>query len=435
MPVRCALAYPNGKAYLFANTHYSRHNFRSGLSEDANLDIAANWPGLPSNAPDAAVLWGAGKIYFFYGDEYLRFDVPSGKVDPEYLPPNPRPKIVPNWGGLPINLDAIMNWGNGKLYAFKGPSYFRYDITMERVDAGYPRPIAGNWPGIWSDGIDDVLYQGGRFAYFFKEERYVRYDVYADTADSDKPLSALTLDPVPSGMVTAARDLTLAQANEAMGYLIDHGKLALSATQTPYSGPWTAITSPSPSTHVVIRPPIIDGITYQDDAGPAPVIDNVDQRMVVALYRFARWVNASEPTIDMIKHLGIGHGIGPANDCHNQGRALDFSGLVGTSLGTPFNKRILTNWGNLPSTGSALRLNPATDPLAHQLFLTAFRFGTFECECNGIGAANKWPVKNVGDPGGFVIHPDYVDVDVPPLRPSHQNHIHMQLGPTRAPTA
>ena len=30
-------------------------------------------------------------------------------------------------------------------------------------------------------------------------------------------------------------------------------------------------------------------------------------------------------------------------------------------------------------------------------------FGTFECESNGIGAGHKWPAKNIGDVGGFVI--------------------------------
>jgi hypothetical protein len=217
--------------------------------------------------------------------------------------------------------------------------------------------------------------------------------------------------------------------------LIDNGKLALSATQTPYNGPWTAITSPTAAAHVVIKPAVIDGIAYQNDAGPAPLIDNVDQRMVVALYRLTRWLNASEPNIETITHKGIGHGSGPPDDCHNQGRALDFSGLVGSSLGAAFRKTVLGNWGSLPPNGSALRLDPATDPLAFQLFLTAFRFGTFECECNGIGSGNKWPAKNIGDPGGFVIHPDYVDVPPDVLRPAHRDHIHMQLGPTRAPTA
>lgn len=433
MPVTTALALPNGKAYLFQGTTYSRYDFRSGQVEAAGVATADNWTNLPSDAADAAMLWGFGKAYFFYGNEYLRYDIPSDRVDPDYLPPNARPQIAPNWVGLPAPLDAVVNWANGKLYAFSGPNYYRYDITLQRVDPDYPRPIAGNWPGVWSAGIDDVLYQGGQYAYFFRGDSYVRYDVYNDASDPEQPLSGLTLDPVPSGMLAAARDLTLDQAREVMGYLIDHGKLALSPAQTPYKGPWTAVTSPASTTHVVIQPPSLGGVTYENVAGAATLIDNVDQRMVVALYRLGQWLNASEPTVEKILHLGIGHGNGPPNDCHNQGRALDFAGVVGTSQGTPFKKLILDDWGNRPPSATPLRLDPVADPLAYQQFLTAFRFGTFECECNGIGAGNKWPPKNVGDPGGFVIYPDYVDVpgSGQTLRPDHQNHIHMQIGPTR----
>ena len=44
---------------------------------------------------------------------------------------------------------------------------------------------------------------------------------------------------LPSGMITAARDPSFSQAREITGYLIDNGKLALSAKATPYVGPWT----------------------------------------------------------------------------------------------------------------------------------------------------------------------------------------------------
>jgi hypothetical protein len=430
MPVTSALALPNGKAYLFQGTSYSRYDFRSGAAEATGIPISGNWPNLPANASDAGVYWGLGKAYFFYGSEYLRYDVPGDTVDPDYLPPNPRPDIVANWGGLPAPLDALVNWGNGKLYGFAGPRYYRYDITLERVDPGYPLPIAGNWPGVWDAGIDDVLYQGGRYAYFFRDEQYIRYDVYSDSSDPPLPLAGLTLDPVPSGMITAARDLNFNQAREVMGYLIDNGKLALNSKTTPYAGPWTGIRSPAAGTRVVIAPPALDGVIYENVAGAAPLIDNVDQRMLVNLYRLARWLNASEPTIEKILHLGIGHGNGPPNDCHNQGRALDFAGVSGSSGGTAFRKTILADWGNRPANGGPLRLDPASDAVAYQQFLTAFRFGTFECECNGIGAANKWPAKDIGDSGGFVIHPDYVDVPPQVLRPAHQNHIHMQIGLT-----
>jgi hypothetical protein len=236
-------------------------------------------------------------------------------------------------------------------------------------------------------------------------------------------------------MWTPARDLSLNDANTVMGYLIQGGQLTLSPTQTPYTGDWqTGITSPTPATHVVIKPASIGGVNFINLAGAAPLIDNVDQRMVVALYRLTRWLNASEPDVTIPRHKGIGHGNGPPNDCHNQGRALDFAGVDGTSGGTPFARLVQADWGSKPVVpGVALRLNPATDPLAYTLFLTAVCFGKIECECNGIGAGNKWPPKDIGDVGGFLIHPDYVDVPPPgqQLRAQHQDHVHMQVGPTR----
>ena len=44
--------------------------------------------------------------------------------------------------------DAAVVWPNGKAYFFQGLFYSRYDIKADRVDAGYPRPILNNWPGI-----------------------------------------------------------------------------------------------------------------------------------------------------------------------------------------------------------------------------------------------------------------------------------------------
>ncbi len=82
-----------------------------------------------------------------------------------------------------------MNWGDGKIFFFKGSQYLRYDIAKKRVDAGYPKPIDNrNWPGlIWTSGIDDVINWGNGKAYFFKAYEYIRYDIVEDRADPGYP--------------------------------------------------------------------------------------------------------------------------------------------------------------------------------------------------------------------------------------------------------
>ena len=84
-----------------------------------------------------------------------------------------------------------MLWPNGKLYFFRGPQYMRYDFADNLVDAGYPLSIAGLWHGLepCSDGIDAVFVTpNGQKAYFFRGDYYIRYDVALDRADPGYPL-------------------------------------------------------------------------------------------------------------------------------------------------------------------------------------------------------------------------------------------------------
>lgn len=212
-----------------------------------------------------------------------------------------------------------------------------------------------------------------------------------------------------------------------MEYLIVHGFLTLNTTQLP-----------APGVRVVIKPAEIDGVKFENDAGPAPLIDNVDQAMVVALFRLTRWLNASESEVTTLRHKGIGHG-NPShpNDCHNLGRALDFSGVDGSSEGVLFDRKVLRDWGSKPVVeGVAMRLDPVADRLAHDIFRTTLSFANLECESNGVGSANHWPPKTIGEAGGFAIHPDYIDApgSSQNLRAQHQNHVHMQIGPTNLAT-
>jgi phosphodiesterase/alkaline phosphatase D-like protein len=149
------VVWPNGKAYFFSGNGYVAY-----LVDPTNEGAIAgypkytdlNWPGWPahwSEGIDAGLVWNASYAYFFRGAEYIRYNIPEDRVDPGY----PKP-IAGNWPGLaeafPQGVDSAIDWGNGYVYFFQGNSYVRYrkDPGQEGVEAGYPRAIAGNWPGL-----------------------------------------------------------------------------------------------------------------------------------------------------------------------------------------------------------------------------------------------------------------------------------------------
>ena len=91
--------------------------------------------------------------YFIAGGSYVRWTIGGGAVDAGY----PKP-IANNWPGFPAafaaGVDAAIVWNNGKAYFFRGSQYIRYDMKADKVDAGYPKPIAGAWPGLFTSAID-----------------------------------------------------------------------------------------------------------------------------------------------------------------------------------------------------------------------------------------------------------------------------------------
>lgn len=189
-PVHPASVWPNGKIYLFKGSQYVRYDpTTSSVDPGYPLPIGQYWEGFPANfaaGVNAALLWTTGKAYFFKGSQYLRFDLPKDKVDPNY----PRP-IAGNWPGLwGSGIDAGVVWPNGKAYFFKGSEYVRYDIATDRADIGYPRQIRGNWPGFpasFENRIDAAVVLNNGKAYFFRDNEYIRFDISEDTTDPGYP--------------------------------------------------------------------------------------------------------------------------------------------------------------------------------------------------------------------------------------------------------
>jgi hypothetical protein len=192
-PVGPTGIWPFSKAFFFKGSQYDRYDVKTD-KVDAGYPkpIAGNWPGFPAAFAagiDAYVLWTNGKAYFFKGNQYIRFDIGEDKVDAGY----PKP-IAGNWPGFSgsflTGINAGVVWNNGKAYFFKGTQYIRYDLKTDKVDLGYPKPIANNWPGFpaaFAAGIDAAVVWNNGKAYFFKGANYIRYDIKTDKVDAGYP--------------------------------------------------------------------------------------------------------------------------------------------------------------------------------------------------------------------------------------------------------
>jgi hypothetical protein len=192
---------PGSKAFFFKDNQYIRYDWdRDRTDPGYPRYIRDDWQGWPPGfTPIDAALLGEGpfknKAYFFRGDQYIRFDLIQGRIEPGY----PKP-IAGHWGGFPYDFTqgidtAVSGSGpfKGKIYFFKGDRYIKYDWERDKIDPGYPKPIAGHWNGWPSDftnGITAALSGGGQFkgkAYFFKGDRYIRYDWKNDKTDPGYP--------------------------------------------------------------------------------------------------------------------------------------------------------------------------------------------------------------------------------------------------------
>src|ERR1700712_129142 len=260
-----AVALPDDRCILFSDTLYWTLDLVSGSLADGPLAIADDFAGVWPSGKVVPVYWGCGQVFFFSNGQFTRYDLAARKV--QYDAPLP---VAGAWPGMwPEGPDAAFNGLNGKVYFFRGGEYLRYDITLDRTDPGYPRNIADMWSGVWADGVDAALCPDGMQVLFFRGTDYLVYDLAADAvAAGPLPISGISLDPRPAGMVRPARELSLVQANGIVGYLMDKGQMSLKSGTTP----------PAPPDHLVISPAALAGVRFAGvGATSADFMDNVDQ--------------------------------------------------------------------------------------------------------------------------------------------------------------
>jgi hypothetical protein len=188
----------------------------------------------------------------------------------------------------------------------------------------------------------------------------------------------------------------------------------------------------------------------QPFGGSAP--DRMDPRNALALVRFCEWLGANHGVTELY-HLGMTDesidkrtGL-PRNECHGQGRAVDFCGVkIVFEDGSETVRTVWDDWGTVhtaltpdghwpPGTGrdTSYRLDAddAPDPDARDFFRSVYEF-----------IATQWQDRtNTPDPentlseiggGSFIMHPDHRDSfpNGKSGREAHRNHIHMQIGVT-----
>lgn len=134
------------KLYFFFGQQYYRFDLKQArVDQGYPASTRDHWRGMTFTQIDAAFTSNNRKMYFFSGDEYIRYDFING-ADPGY----PK-KIRTHWPGIPDNIDAvILGFGDrsNKAYFFKGAEYYRFDLSNSRVDPGYPQAIRPMWPGL-----------------------------------------------------------------------------------------------------------------------------------------------------------------------------------------------------------------------------------------------------------------------------------------------
>lgn len=181
--VDAATSWSSDKAYFFDGSQYSRFEVKTAdINSDYPLAIRDNFAGgWPSNwtSIDAAAHIGSEKVYCFRGNQYLRYDTKTGKVDKRPMAINV--DFAENWPPDWTSVDAAVNLDNGNIYFFRGRNYIRYEINTRKVTD--PTPIAGNFAGGWPGwpNVDAAVNYGDGNAYFFRGDEYFVYKIKGGT--------------------------------------------------------------------------------------------------------------------------------------------------------------------------------------------------------------------------------------------------------------
>jgi len=191
-----AVAWTGDKGYLFRDSRYWRYDFNTrridaGYPQPISL---GTWLGLGdfkegAHDLDAVVLWEWPEAYFFKGDEFLVWNIRRDATVPNipFIIGDELPDLARFAGGA-RDIDAATASRDGKVHFFKGDEYIRYDVATRRADDGYPRKISRTtWRGlhVWPTGVEAAMFDPAGEHVFFRGGSTVRYEI--DQANARPP--------------------------------------------------------------------------------------------------------------------------------------------------------------------------------------------------------------------------------------------------------
>ncbi|MDM8561290.1 hemopexin repeat-containing protein [Candidatus Parabeggiatoa sp. HSG14] len=112
------------------------------------------------------------KLFFLKGDQCVRLDIEANRIDNGY----PKP-IAEEWPGVTFErIDAVLPVDSETIYFFMEKQYIRYNPVKHQVESGYPQQISARWNGITFDKIDAAFLREDKRVYFFRRDEYILYD-------------------------------------------------------------------------------------------------------------------------------------------------------------------------------------------------------------------------------------------------------------------
>ncbi|KAJ1103725.1 hypothetical protein NDU88_001146 [Pleurodeles waltl] len=173
------------------------HKVESGATKEEGKAPVVSLCG--GQAIDTFISTKDGAIYAFKGKHFWELNQLSKSLTPK----KGYPQLISSRWNLPASIDAAIRMQNpegnqdGKIFFFKGDKYWKFD--QDKVEAGYPKKIKEGFPGV-PDNVDAAFTQPaiiaksgkiirGERIFFIKGDQYVLYD--AAIGNSTQPQSLM----------------------------------------------------------------------------------------------------------------------------------------------------------------------------------------------------------------------------------------------------